>query len=367
MKFNVGVLIGWLLIAPGSMADEPIPNQGFPQNVFVITWDGYRWQELFTGADPKLIANADYVDHIEQTRLEFWDDDDNARRKKLTPFIWSEVERNGQIYGNRTKGSRVAVSNPYVFSYPGYSEILVGYVDKGVDSNDRINNPNKTVLEFVNNQPGYQGKVVAFSSWDRFPWIINERRSGVPVNSGFENASGDNLSAVEKTLNITQHQLPKIWESVRYDTFTHQFAKEYIKKNKPRLVYISYGETDDFAHMGKYEYYLKSSRRSDELLKDLWEFTQSDEHYKNNTTFIITTDHGRGSAALDSWMHHGADQPGSEYTWLIAFGAGVKARGEVSNGQPIYAKQIASTVAEILGLNYQSSQPVGAPILQITN
>src|SRR5699024_8740186 len=121
--------------------------------------------------------------------------------------------------------------------YPGYSEILVGYVDKSIDSNDKRWNPNSTVLEFVNKQPQFRGEVAAFGSWDVFPYIINEKRSEVPVNAGFEQAKGPDLSAKQQFLNQLLPKIPSPWDYLRLDAFTHYYALEYIKKNAPRLMY----------------------------------------------------------------------------------------------------------------------------------
>ena len=228
-----------------------------------------------------------------------------------------------------------------------------------------MNNPNKTVLEIINEQPQFNGRVAAFGSWDVFPYIINEERSGIPVNAGFENAVGEGLTEMERSLNAIQSRLTKIWNTVRYDAFTHHYAKEYIKKNKPNVVYIAYGETDDFAHDGDYEAYLKSAKQTDAFVKDLWEFVQSEKQYKDNTVFIITTDHGRGTDPIDNWRNHGSKYEGTDQTWMIAWGAGIKAKGEVSNSVPIVANQIASTIATILGINYESINEVGKPIDQI--
>ena len=120
-------------------------------------------------------------------------------------------------------------------------------------------------------------------------------------------------------------------------------CKAYINKHKPNLIFISYGETDDFAHDGDYESYLKSTKNTDALIKDLWEFYQGNSYYKDKTTFIITTDHGRGINPIDSWKSHGKEVTGSDETWLIIFGKGVKARGEVANNQ-IYNNQIAPLI-----------------------
>ncbi len=61
------------------------------------------------------------------------------------------------------------VTNPHWFSYPGYSEILTGFVEPSITSNDKVPNPNVTVLEWLHRQPAFKEKVAAFGSWDVFP------------------------------------------------------------------------------------------------------------------------------------------------------------------------------------------------------
>jgi bisphosphoglycerate-independent phosphoglycerate mutase (AlkP superfamily) len=75
----------------------------------------------------------------------------------------------------------------------------------------------------------------------------------------------------------------------------------YLNKNQPDFIYIAYGETDDFAHNGEYDSYLKAAKNTDQLIKDLWSYTQNNSYYKGKTIFFITTDHGRGTAPIDSW------------------------------------------------------------------
>lgn len=73
--------------------------------VVLITLDGLRWQELFSGADPLLIGNKEYVDHIDDLKKRFWTDSPEERRRALMPFFWTEVPKMGQLHGNRNKGT----------------------------------------------------------------------------------------------------------------------------------------------------------------------------------------------------------------------------------------------------------------------
>ncbi len=154
--------------------------------------DGLRWQELFTGANPQLVANKEFVGDTVGLKKDFWRDSAEERRKVLMPFLWNGVVNMSQLHVNRNLGSKMNVTNTMWFSYPGYNEILTGKADDAsIDSNPKINNPNTTVLERYHNSKDGNGKVSAFGSWDVFLYTVNEERSGIPVNAGFEPAKGD--------------------------------------------------------------------------------------------------------------------------------------------------------------------------------
>ncbi len=347
-----------LLMSLFSFSQSKVSNQ----KIFLITLDGLRWQELFSGADSLLVRNLNYVKHPDKFYDWAWRDKPGDRRSMLMPFIWKEVVKMGQIYGNRNLGNKVNLSNEMWFSYPGYNEILTGRADdQNIISNDKIPNPNETILEQF--AKAYDpSKVAAFGSWDVFDYIVNQERSGVYTNCGFEPSTDLPLSSEEMLINELQNQIPSPWETVRLDGFTHQYAKAYLQKHQPDLIYISFGETDDFAHDGDYESYLKSTKNTDNLIKDLWEYTQNSEYYKGKTTFIITTDHGRGSKPIDSWKGHGIEIKGSDQTWIIIFGKGVSPKGEMDQSNQLYNNQIAPLIRELLGLPHKVTKHYGVPI-----
>lgn len=350
-------LIIFMLIAQFAMA------QNDNQKVILITIDGLRWQELFNGADPHLITNQDYVNDTTDLKNRFWRETPKHRREVLFPFIWNEIQNLGQIHGNRAKGSKVNLTNKMLFSFPGYNEILSGKADdKRINSNNKIPNPNTTILEIINKNQRYKGKVSAFGSWDVFPFIINEKRSGVPINAGFDLAEGDALTEREKFLNELQPIIPSPWATVRLDAFTHHYALEEIKKNHPSFVYIAYGETDDFAHDGEYDSYLKSANVTDSFLEELWYYTQNDAFYKDQTMFIITTDHGRGAQPINTWKSHGKAIEGSDNVWFIVFGNEVKPKGEIEIKEQSYSNQIAPTLLRVLNIKIPKSLKMGRPL-----
>ena len=94
------------------------------------------------------------------------------------------------------------------------------------------------------------------------------------------------------------------------------------------------------------------------MIAELWYYVQTNPFYKNNTSFIITTDHGRGRT-LHSWNAHGFWIGGSGETWLALLGNGIAPKGELSEKQHVYQKQLASTIATLLGITFIANHPVG--------
>ena len=149
----VSVAAAALLDAGRLEARQQAPATGV-DNVLIVTFDGFRWQELFGGYDASLNTKTDGgVRRPEDLAARFDKPTPEARRETLLPFFWSVVAREGQVLGDASRGSRVRVTNGFWFSYPGYNEMLSGAADPRVDSNDKKPNPNVTVLEWLNRGP----------------------------------------------------------------------------------------------------------------------------------------------------------------------------------------------------------------------
>ncbi|MFN3998608.1 alkaline phosphatase family protein [Algoriphagus sp.] len=326
------------------------------ENIVLISIDGLRWQEVFKGADSLFIDDTGLIKSAGSLLDDFWHEDPLVRRKLLMPFAWSTIASQGQIYGNRAYGNMANNANSFWFSYPGYNEILSGFADdERIKSNAKINNPNVTLLEYLNQKSEYKGKVYAFGSWDVFPFIINKERSGVPVNAGFDKAEGDDLTDKEIMINRMQDEIRGPWDGVRLDAFTHHYAMETMNKYKPRVTYIAYGEPDDWAHDNEYDQYIWSIKQLDAYIEEIWEFIQSDPQYKDKTTMIITTDHGRGTNK-SSWRSHGSSIPIAGEVWMMAIGPDTPATGEMKSKGQWQPAMIARTIFQLLGMEYPDSK-----------
>jgi hypothetical protein len=328
------------------------------ENIVLVTLDGFRWQELFNGADRDILCRRKYVTDKTVVDL-FWDRDSEKRRQQLMPFVWNVMAKHGQVYGNRRYGNEVNCTNPYWFSSPGYSEMLVGFVDDGIDSNDPVPNPNRTVLDFIAAQPGYRNSVALFASWEGISFVARMKGSSLVPNTGRTPAHGS-ISEREHMLNHLQQLLPG--RGPRPDVFTFQFALEHLKRERPRVIYISFNETDSFGHRGQYDEYLKSAHNADRMLGQLWAWLQSQDGYRGKTTLLITTDHGRGERPGRSWKRHGANIPGSDEIWIAVIGPDTPPLGEMKTRSRYFQKQVAGTMAAFLGMEYTNLKPVGEAI-----
>ncbi len=285
---------------------------------------------------------------------QYWHPEPEERRKKLLPFFWTVIARQGSLYGNRDHGSDMNVANFYKISYAGYNEIFTGFADLAFVPNSPVYNRNTNILAFLDMQEAYAGKVAAFSSWNLMPYILNEKENRFPINSGYEMVEeGEDSVAVM----INRLQLAGTGKgNTRHDLLTFAGAKTYIEQQHPKVVYIGLGETDEFAHKGRYDQYLQKAHQFDQMMAELWYYVQTDPFYKDNTSFVITTDHGRGRKY--NWNKHGFWIKGSGETWLAMMGPSVKSAGEIKTKQQLYQKQIAATVAGLLGKSFHAPHPV---------
>jgi len=327
---------------------QKTPDSYNPENrLFIITLDGFRWQEVFDGADSSLLFNAGFTPDTLVARSLFWDDSAEGRRQKLMPFLWSVVAAKGQLHGNRWQGNLVNVSNPYALSYPGYSELLTGRVDFGITGNHKKKNRNKNILEVLNSTGPYEGRVAAFTSWDMFPYILNKERNGMMVNSGSESIEDKRLTAAEALLNTLQSEVVHEPGETRYDQLTYIACREYVMKHKPAVVFLSFSGTDDAGHDKRYDIYLQEANKADRMIGELWQLVQSLPEYAGKTTFLITTDHGRGSKS-SNWNKHGFLVGGSSQTWFALMGPSVVAGGEMKGKKQIYQKDLHKLITELL-------------------
>ncbi|MFN0199524.1 MAG: AP protein [Planctomycetaceae bacterium] len=328
------------------------------ENVIYVTLDGFRWQELFSGAEERFIAKDAGVRDVGALRERFWRQTPEERREVLMPFLWQTIVKNGQIFGDPSRECIAKLTNGHKFSYPGYSEMFVGFADPRIDSNDKFPNPNVNVLEFLNSREAFKGKVAAIATWDVFPFILNRERSGIFVHAGTGPIVDEPLTPRQQSLNHEIANALVLWPTNQLDLFAVELAREHLLKHRPRVIYLGLGETDEWGHERRYDLYLHAAHKADRQIKELWELIQSLPEYQGKTSLVISTDHGRGET-LGDWTNHGKDVPGAEFIWMAVMGPktpvlGVREKIEVTQSQ------IAATLAQLVGEDFRQPVPQAA-------
>ncbi len=357
--FKIPIVLATFLAFCSMPASAQMPKV---ENVFVVTFDGFRWQDFFAGADEDLLeTKSGGVKEVEITKKAYWRSSAKERREVLLPFLWGTIAKQGQIFGDPSKNAKAELTNGRKFSYPGYSEIFCGFADDRINSNAKKNNPNKTVLEFLHEKPAYQGKVAVFCTWDVFPYIFRSSENGITMHAGWTPLPEKEPNARQKEINAMIEKLPHYWPGNTFDLVTMEGAKEHIRRHKPRVVYVGLGETDEWAHGRRYDLYLDAARHGDRYLRELWEFAQSMPEYRDKTALIVTTDHGRG-ATRTNWTDHSILTPTAEGIWIAVLGPTTPPLG-VRENVVTHQKQVASSIAHLLGEDWPTASPKSAPPL----
>lgn len=348
-----------VLVMAALFTDAAEPGAIKAQNLILITTDGFRWQEIFGGADSTLL-NKEFggVRNLDSVKHQFQRETPAERRAALMPFLWGMLVKQGQLFGDPSRGSAVEITNRRYFSYPGYNELLAGFADPMIDSNEKKPNANLNVLEFLNSRERFKGKIVAWTGWDVFPYILNTQRSKLSVWPGDVPPFDQPLNERQKTVNDLFNRMPRVWKDVCFDVFCFEGAREAMLSSKPRVIYVALGETDDWAHDRRYDCYLEAAHRVDDSIRQLWDLAQSIEQYRDKTALLISTDHGRGDNQK-TWTSHGEKLPAAGTVWIGVMGPDTPAMG-VRENTPATQSQFAATAAHLLGEDFNAASPDAA-------
>ena len=244
--------------------------------VILITLDGVRWQEIYNGSD------------------RFRDNGEHLTPQQLVPNLYNSFVSQGMAFG---KSSKMIASGPNHISLPGYLEIVRGH--PSTDCQTNYCNP---IIDRSFFAPFNRSAV--FSSWN----------------------------TIHKTLPNTSIIYTDIGINYRLDFLTQLSAISYLETHEGTdFLWVSLGDTDEFAHRNSYADYIQSLKNADNFIGYLV------SNYPGSD-FVITTDHGRSIDFKD----HGSDK-GSEMVWLMMKGPDVPYMGMVK-AKPISLSNVYPTI-----------------------
>jgi arylsulfatase A-like enzyme len=136
------------------------------------------------------------------------------------------------------------------------------------------------------------------------------------------------------------------------------FAKvtELVRsENPPQLMLINLLAVDVYGHANNWDKYLESITQSDLYAAQLWQMIQSNPVLRNQTTLMITNDHGRHLDGVRSgFVNHGCRCEGCRHISLLVLGPDTP-RGVVVSEEAEMI-DISTTIAEILHFEMPTSK-----------
>ena len=139
------------------------------------------------------------------------------------------------------------------------------------------------------------------------------------------------------------------------DIRTWDVVLNKLEIDKPSLMLINLLEVDTRGHSNDWPNYIEAIKRTDEYAFQLWEYIQNSDHYKDNTTLIITNDHGRHiDGRKDGFKEHGDRCEGCRQIYMLALGPDFKQNQVVT--EEFEQIDISLTVAKLLNFEMPTSK-----------
>jgi hypothetical protein len=258
-------------------------------NVILLTLDGVRWQEVFHG-------------------------DENG--KVIFKHLLGDDRSGSVIFGNVDRNERYDTSNDMLMSLPAYQSIMAGTVQPCEDNNCGRIKVETFEERAVSELKLDRTQVATIASWDNIRNSVEHVQGSTfvsaymdPVNDGTPDPESDAITAAQLK------DVPP-WEVARYDRYTWAHAMHYLKKHKPRFLFISLDDSDEWGHKFDWPSYIGSLKQYDQWIHELIGTLKEMGQYGDETTLIVTTDHGRGDGS--NWGYHGWFWPESRAVWFYA-------------------------------------------------
>lgn len=288
-------------------------EDGRADPVVLVVLDGVRWQEIFGGTDAALAAGSPLA--LEDAAA-------------LMPNLHTlRIERGASLGG--TPRGHIHASGPNFVSLPSYREIFSGRAVADCTDNECDRIARDTVVDELRDR---DRKVAVFSSWEKIELAASARPRDVVVSAG--RPPGDDTDP---------------WPGVgpfRRDRATADVALAHLERERPDLLFLGLGETDEYAHRGDYAGYLSALKGADRVLGELLAALDRMGERGARTHVLVTTDHGRSA----SFRHHGKSFPESSRVWLVASGPRIEARGDLDDRGDRRLRDVAPTIRFLQGL-----------------
>jgi len=230
-------------------------------------------------------------------------------------------------------------NNGFTYTMSGHAAITSGYYEN-IHNNGTESPANKSIFQ-------------QFLSYTKLP----------PFKSCII-ASKKKLDALGNTKDLRWHNsfLPLTNTENREDSVTLRVSLDVLSEHQPSLTMIHFKGPDVAGHGNRWDDYLKAIQSTDIYVKEIWNYLQTVENYRNKTTLLITNDHGRHLDGIQNgFISHGDRCEGCKHISLLALGPDLL-KGSIVT-QHFGQIDLAPTIARLLNFPWEGE---GKEIIPLT-
>ncbi|MEY4286794.1 MAG: hypothetical protein RL511_872 [Bacteroidota bacterium] len=252
---------------------------------------------------------------------------------KYSPILCDSLKHQGTFYADFK-------NNGPTYTVPGHTAIVTG-------TYQRISNAGTALPKAPN----------------IFQYFL--KASGKDSTTAYVVASKGKLDVLVNTSHKKWHNLYQAstycgpnGNGLGYGRDDKTFAKvtELVQSsNPPQLMLINLLAVDVYGHANNWDKYLESITQSDLYAAQLWQMIQSNPVLRNQTTLMITNDHGRHLDGVRSgFVNHGCRCEGCRHISLLVLGPDTP-KGLVVQ-EEAEMTDISTTIADILHFEMPTSK-----------
>ncbi len=279
------------------------------------------------------------------------------------PRLASLAREHGAVLGAPKSGGAMRASGPNFVSMPGYAEILGGAPARACLGNDDCASAtHATVADAVLAESGSPYDAAVFSSWPDLIRVASAAPDALVVSGGRSTTHHEAEMRRDPEMSelLDRGERADAWpgeKDFRPDRFTAPIAERYLAAFRPRFLFVSLGEADEYAHHDDHASYMEALRYADGVVAELYAATHGANAHGRATTIFVTADHGRAN----DFRNHGGRWPESSRSWLVALGGDVT-RASVAGAHDHALADLAPTVRAWLGLPADDATDAGHAI-----
>jgi hypothetical protein len=279
------------------------------------------------------------VDGLRDTEAFAYEFEPGQTEHPYMPFIWNTLKPQGTAYMEM-------YNIVCTFTTPAHSTMLTGnwivspqiqYPGLGMTHQARPWAP--TIFEYARKTyPEFDPDTT---------WCVVGKRYCKESNWSVHPAYGREYGA---KLMITPEEL-----TVGCDSLTIDAAIEVMDMYHPTILFVNLKGVDEFGHSPSWTHYTGAIKLADRAVERLWNEINNDEQYRNNTTFIVTTDHGRHDIETPykslhrAFMGHSGICHGCQHVMFLIIGPDTPMNQEIT--RMVYQIDIAPTIGQLHGFS----------------